>query len=57
MKAIKKRTLPELNDDFAKELGEYESFADLENRVREHLANRKRRSVEGETKDRLLRRR
>jgi trigger factor len=54
VKAIKKRTLPELNDDFAKELGAYQSFTDLEERVREHLASRKRRSVEGETKDRLF---
>ncbi len=54
VKAIKKRTLPELSDDFAKELGQYESLAELENRVREHLSNRKRRSVEGETKDRLM---
>jgi trigger factor len=54
VKAIKKRTLPELNDDFAKELGAYENYADLETRVREHLANRKRRNVEGETKDRLF---
>jgi trigger factor len=54
VKAIKKRTLPELDDDFAKELGAYESFADLEARVREHLGLRKRRSVEGETKDRLF---
>jgi trigger factor len=54
VKAIKKRTLPALDDDFAKELGAYESLADLEGRVREHLASRKRRSVEGETKDRLF---
>ena len=54
VKAIKKRTLPEMDDDFAKELGAYESYADLEARVREHLGLRKRRSVEGETKDRLL---
>jgi trigger factor len=54
VKAIKKRTLPELNDDFAKEIGAYDSFADLEARIREHLATRKRRSVEGETKDRLF---
>ena len=39
VKAIKKRTMPELDDDFAKELGAYESFADLEERVREHLAS------------------
>jgi trigger factor len=54
VKAIKKRTLPELNDEFAKEIGAYESFADLEARVREHMVTRKRRSVEGETKDRLF---
>jgi trigger factor len=54
VKAIKKRIIPELNDDFAKEMGNYESLAELETRVREHMANRKRRSVEGETKDRLF---
>jgi trigger factor len=54
VKGIKKRTLPEMNDDFAKELGNYENLADLEARVREHMTFRKRRSVEGETKDRLL---
>jgi trigger factor len=54
VKAIKKRTLPELNDDFAKELGHYENYAALESSVREYMANRKRRNVEGETKDRLF---
>ena len=54
VKGIKKRTLPELNDEFAKEVGAFESLGDLENRVRENLANRKRRSVEGETKDKLF---
>ena len=53
VKAIKKRTTPELNDEFAKELGDYENLADLEAKVREHVATRKRRSVEGETKDQL----
>jgi len=54
VKAIKKRILPELNDEFAKELGGYESLADLETRIREHLESRKKRSVEAETKDRLF---
>jgi trigger factor len=54
VKAIRKRTVPELNDDFAKELGNYENLADLETKVREHLASRKQRSVEGETKDQLF---
>jgi trigger factor len=54
VKAIKKRTTPELNDDFAKELGDYENLADLETKIREHVASRKRRGVEGETKDQLF---
>ena len=54
VKAIKKRTLPELNDEFAREMGSYESLADLETRVREHMASRKRNSVESETKDKLF---
>jgi trigger factor len=54
VKAIKKRNLPELDDDFAKELGNYENLADLKERVREHLASRKRRTLENETKDHLM---
>jgi trigger factor len=54
VKGIKKRILPELNDEFAKEIGHYESYTDLEKSVREYRANRKRRSVESETKDRLF---
>ena len=54
VKAIKKRIIPELTDDFAKELGQYESLAELETRVREHMSNRKRRSVAAQTKDKLF---
>jgi len=54
VKAIKKRIVPELDDDFAKELGHYENLADLEARVRDHISSRKRRSVESETKDQLF---
>jgi len=54
VKSIKKRVLPELNDEFAKEMGNYESLSELEKAVREHMASRKRHSVEAETKDRLF---
>jgi trigger factor len=54
VKAIKKRILPELNDEFAKELGHYETYADLEASVRDYIAARKRRNLEAETKDRLF---
>jgi trigger factor len=54
VKSIKKRTMPELTDDFAKELGNYENVDDLKKSVREYISNRKRHNVEGETKDRLF---
>jgi trigger factor len=54
VKAIKKRVVPEVNDDFAKEIGNYENLAELEIRIREHMANRKRRSVAAETKEKLF---
>jgi trigger factor len=54
VKGIKKRILPGLDDEFAKEVGAFESLSELENRVRENLLNRKQRSAEGETKDKLF---
>jgi trigger factor len=54
VKGIKKRIVPELNDDFAKEMGNFEDLEKLEANIREHIAYRKRRGVESETKDRLM---
>jgi len=54
VKAIKKRTLPELNDEFAVELGDYESFAALEARIREHLLASKQRKSEQEVREALF---
>jgi trigger factor len=54
VKAIKKKIEPELNDEFAKELGQYESLADFTRQLREHLALDKQRRVKTETTNRLL---
>jgi trigger factor len=54
VKAIKKRVVPELNDDFAKELGEYETLDAFTAKFREHLENDKRRRMEAETKDKVI---
>ena len=53
VKAIKKKIQPELNDEFAKELGEYEGIEDFKNKLREHLANEKERSLRNQTRDKL----
>jgi trigger factor len=54
VKGIKKKIEPELNDEFAKELGQYESLADFTRQLREHLALDKQRRVKNETTNRLL---
>jgi trigger factor len=54
VKGIKKKIEPELNDDFARELGDYQSLEDFTQKLREHLAIDKRRRLEGETTNRLL---
>jgi len=54
VQAIKKRTLPELNDEFATELGDYENLAALETRIREHLLATKQRQSEGEVREALF---
>jgi trigger factor len=54
IKGIKKKIEPELNDEFAKELGQYESLADFTRQLREHLALDKQRRVQSETTNRLL---
>jgi trigger factor len=54
VKGIKQKIEPELNDEFAKEIGPYESLADFTSKLREHLAADKQRRVQSETTNRLL---
>ncbi|MFL6427510.1 MAG: trigger factor [Acidobacteriaceae bacterium] len=54
VKGIKRKLQPELNDDFAKELGDYSSYEDFTTRFRENLQAEKDRRTESETRDRLL---
>jgi trigger factor len=54
VKGIKKKIEPELNDEFAKELGQYESLAEFKHQLRDHLARDKQRRVQSETTNRLL---
>jgi trigger factor len=53
MKAIKKKVQPELNDDFAKELGDYQGMDDFKEKLREHLAADKDRRLKSEAQNRL----
>ena len=54
VKGIRKKILPELDDAFAKQMGEYETLDQFKEKLREHMANDKRRHLESEAKDRLI---
>jgi trigger factor len=54
VKAIKHRISPELNDELAKELGDYETMDDFKAKLREHLGAEKKRQSEAATKDKIL---
>jgi len=52
--SLKQKSLPELNDEFAKELGEFTSIEDVKKRIRENMEEEKRHTAEHEAKDRLV---
>ena len=52
--AIKQKSLPELNDEFAKEIGEFSTLEEVRHRIREGMENERRQTAEREAKDKLL---
>lgn len=54
VKGIRKKILPALDDAFAKQLGDYESFDAFKEKLREHMAEDKRRRVESDVKDKMV---
>jgi trigger factor len=54
VKGIKRRVLPELDDEFAKDLGEFETLEALRTRVREDLEHEARHGAEREIRADLM---
>jgi trigger factor len=54
LKGVKRRVLPELDDEFAKDLGEYDTLEALRRRVREDLEHEARHAAERELHADLL---
>ena len=54
IQAIKQKNLPELNDDFAKELGEFTNLDQVRNQIRENMQAERKRDAEREAKDKLV---
>ncbi len=51
---IKQKNLPELNDDFAKELGEFTELDQVRKQIRENMQAERQHNAERESKDKLV---
>src|SRR5579863_6129794 len=54
VQAIKQKNLPELNDEFAKELGEFSSLDQVRKQIRENIQAERQHTAEREAKDKLV---
>jgi trigger factor len=54
LKAVKTKVVPEADDEFAKDLGEFGSLQELKDRIRQQLLSADERRVEHETRDALV---
>ena len=54
IQSIKQKSLPDLNDQFAKELGEFTNVEDVRKRIREQLEAERKHAAEHEAKDKLV---
>jgi trigger factor len=55
VQSVKQKTMPELNDDFAKELGaEFTTLEEVKTRIREGMEQERKHAAEHEAKDKLV---
>jgi len=54
VKGIRKKVQPALDDQFAKELGDYQSLDDFKQKLREHLASDKKNRATADARNRLV---
>lgn len=54
VQAVKQKALPELNDDFAKVLGEFTTLDEIRQRIREGMESERKHAAEHESKDKLV---
>jgi trigger factor len=54
VQAIKQKSLPELNEQFAKELGDYGDFTQVRQKIREGMEAERKHEAERQAKDKLV---
>jgi trigger factor len=55
VQAIKTKSLPELNDEFAKQLGEFQTVDDVRKAIREQMEAERKHHAQHEAKEKLVR--
>ena len=55
VQSIKQKSLPELNDEFAKQLGEFQTMDDVRKTIREQMESERKHEAEHAAKDKLVR--
>jgi trigger factor len=54
VKAIKRKSFPDRDDEFAKQLGRYETWSDFETQLRDRLATRKKDTLESQAREKMV---
>jgi trigger factor len=54
VKAIKRKTFPERNDEFAQQLGAFETWEEFETKLREMASDRKETALVNQAKDKMI---
>jgi len=54
VQSIKQKSLPELNDEFAKQLGEFQTMDDVRKAIREQMESERKREAERAAKEKLV---
>jgi trigger factor len=54
VQGVKSKVLPELNEEFAKQLGEFGTINDVRKRIREQIESERTHKAEHEAKDKLV---
>jgi len=54
VQSIKQKSLPELNDEFAKQLGEFQTMGDVRKAIREQIESERKHQAEHDAKEKLV---
>jgi trigger factor len=54
LKAVRRKELPELNDDFAKDMGDYQTLEELKDSIRKSILHEREHQAQDDTKQQII---